>query len=670
MSPVAAQAHVSAQDGGTSFSFAGADVRQVLRAVLGEQLHLAYAVDPALHVNITADTGGPIPRDAVLPTLASVLRASGVALVQAGGIYRAVPLAQASEQSIAAPGARGVGYGIRVLPLKYVAASELHDVLKPFVPAGGALQVDESHNVLIVSGPSADLDGFANLVRRFDVNWLSGKSVALYHLQVSQANDVAREVQQLIDQNSDKKSPLSGVVRIVPVERINSIIVISTAPSYLRQIEGWIEQFDFGGDQSTPRLFEYRVQNSRAADLARVLTSLFSPGAVSAVAPTQATAPGVVAMGSTTPTSASSPQGLTSAFPGAPGTAGTAAPAGATSPAAPPPISPPSIGAEQSRISEALAGGTEPVANAELHLPPVRVVADEKNNALVIYARPRDYRMILPVIRQLDVVPMQVLIDATIAEVTLNNTLQYGVQFYLTGPGEGHFELTPATSGTIAPSDITGIFPGFNYLVSNLGTQRGIINLLRSVSKVTVLSSPELLVVDHQTAGLQVGAQVPIVVQSAQSVITAQAPIVNSIEYRNTGVVLKVTPRVNSTGMITLDIDQEVSEVAPTTSSTIDSPTINDRHVATSVIVKDGETIALGGLIRENRNNSQAGIPVLSEIPGIGPLFRSTNRDLTRDELIVLMTPRIIRNADDARVMTGHVIDQMRALRPLELEHR
>jgi general secretion pathway protein D len=184
------------------------------------------------------------------------------------------------------------------------------------------------------------------------------------------------------------------------------------------------------------------------------------------------------------------------------------------------------------------------------------------------------------------------------------------------------------------------------------------------------LSSPELLVVDHQTAGLQVGAQVPIVVQSAESVLTPQAPIVNSIEYRNTGVVLKVSPRVNSTGLITLDIDQEVSEVAPTTSSTINSPTINDRHVATSVIVKDGETIALGGLIRENRNNSQSGIPVLSEIPGIGPLFRSTDRELTRDELIVLMTPRIIRNADDARVMTSQVIVRMRALKPLELERR
>jgi general secretion pathway protein D len=672
-----------APGGAISFNFANADVRQVLREILGEQLRVPYTVDPALHAAITADTGSPVPRDAVLPMLENVLRASGVALLNVGGVYRAVPLAQASEQSIATvppAGAAGVGYGIRVLPLHYVTAAELQSLLKPFVPTGGTLQIDEAHNTLIVSGPAADLEGFATLVHRFDVDWLAGKSIEVDPLQVSRATDVARDLRQVLDQNKDGKGPLSGVVRIVPVERLNSIIVISTTPSYLNEVRGWIRRLDFGGDQSIPRLFEYHVQNSRASDLAQVLTRLFSPGAVSTVAPTGAPTASILAMGAGPGATTTSGAGLASAFAASPTTTGASiappvttpgtATSGAATTARAPSIQPPPIGEAEKRMSEALTGGVELPANPELQLPPIRVVADEKNNALVVYARPRDYQMILPIIQKLDKVPLQVLIEATIAEVTLNNKLQYGVQFFLTGPGEGRLELTQATTGSLGTADIAGVFPGFNYLVNNLASQRAVVNLLRSISDVTVLSSPQLLVVDHQTAGLQVGAQVPIVVQSAQSVITSQAPIVNSVEYRNTGVILKVTPRVNSTGLITLDIDQEVSEVAQTTTSNIDSPTINDRHIATSVIIKDGETIALGGLIRDNRNNSQAGIPVLSEIPGIGPLFRSTSNSRERDELIVLLTPRVIRNVNDARAMTADVGNSMRALKPLELRLR
>jgi general secretion pathway protein D len=670
-----------APGGAISFNFANADVRQVLREILGEQLRLPYTVDPALHAAITADTGSPVARDAVLPMLENVLRASGVALLKVGDVYRAVPLAQASEQSIATvppAAAASVGYGIRVLPLHYVPATEMQSILKAFVPTGGKLEVDGPHNTLIVSGPAADLDGFASLVRRFDVDWLAGKSIEIDPLQISRAQDVARDLQQMLNQDKDGKGPLSGVVRIVPVERLNSIIVISTTPTYLNEVHSWIRRLDLGGDQSTPRLFEYRVQNSRASDLARVLTRLFSPGAVSTVAPIGAPTASIVAMGAGPGATTTSGPGLASAFAASPTTAGasiappvtTSGTATSSTATGAPAIQPPPIGEAEKRMSEALTGGVELPANPQLQLPPVRVVADEKNNALVIYARPRDYEMILPIIEKLDKVPLQVLIEATIAQVTLNNKLQYGVQFFLTGPGEGRFSLTQATTGTLSTSDIAGVFPGFNYLVNNLASQRAVVNLLRSVSNVTVLSSPHLLVVDHQTAGLQVGAQVPIVVQSAQSVITSQAPIVNSVEYRNTGVILKVTPRVNSSGLITLDIDQEVSEVAQTTTSNIDSPTINDRHIATSVIVRDGETVALGGLIRDNTDNTKAGIPVLSELPGIGPLFRSTSDSRERDELIVLLTPRVIRNVNDARAMTADLTNNMQALKPLELRLR
>jgi general secretion pathway protein D len=274
--------------------------------------------------------------------------------------------------------------------------------------------------------------------------------------------------------------------------------------------------------------------------------------------------------------------------------------------------------------------------------------------------------MIEAVVRRLDIVPLQVMIAATIAEVTLNDQLQYGLQYFLKN-GASKTEFSTAVAGALSATDIAGVFPGFNYVFST-ANQNVVLNLLRAVSKVTVISSPQLLVLDHQTAGLEVGAQVPIVTQTAQSVVTTGAPLVNSIDYRNTGVILQVTPRVNSSGLVTLDIDQEVSDVAPTTSSTIDSPTINDRHIISSVVVKDGETIALGGLISENRNDSKTGIPVLGDIPWVGPLFRSTDRSVGRTELLVMLSPRVVRNSNEAAAMTNDLLGSMRTIQPLGLK--
>jgi general secretion pathway protein D len=276
--------------------------------------------------------------------------------------------------------------------------------------------------------------------------------------------------------------------------------------------------------------------------------------------------------------------------------------------------------------------------------------------------------MIEGIIRRLDIVPLQVLIEATIAEVTLTDALHYGLQFFLK-QGSSRFSLTTAGSGNLTQSDINGVFPGFNYVLSGADA-RAILSLLSSISNVNVISSPQLLVLDHQTAALQVGDQVPIVVQSAQSVINPDSPIVNSIQYRNTGVVLQVTPRVNTSGLVTLDIDQEVSDVAKTTSSTINSPTIAQRRIISSIVVQDGETIALGGLIRDNQTDTKSGIPILSEIPFIGALFRDTTRSTSRTELLVLLAPRVVRNPTDVRNVTEDLRTRMRALRPLDVRVR
>ena len=700
--PAPRAAHVDVGPGGdVSFNFVNADVREVVREILGNQLHLNYVVDSKVQAMITAQTGGPVPKQAVLPTLESVLRANGLALVQVNGLYRVLPIEEAAKSGAAA-GRGQPGYSVRVLPLHFVSGSEIKGVLDPFLPAGSVLQVDPARNLLIVSGASADLDGFVDLVRQFDVDWLTGTSFALYPLKVGAAKDIATELDAIFGEGGS--GPLAGLVRIVPIERLNALLVISPHQAYLSQVKTWVDRLDYGDDQTTPRVFEYHVQNSRAADLAAVLTQLLSSGSVTTVQPQVAPgmklvdmssqqqgiggAPGLAGVGglpgasstlaTNTMPGATSTTGIGNGLPAAgagvglgTGTAAQTPGAGRTG----------SLSDRQSALQPGLKGNGD-----DLKTPSVRIVADEKNNALVIYARPRDYKMIEDAIKRLDVVPLQVLIEATIAEVTLNDNLQYGLQWFFS-QGASRLELnngipgavtTTTTTGTatttataasvasLANTDISPIFPGFNYLAATRNF-KVILNALSSLTQVNVVSSPEVLVLDHQTAALQVGDQVPVITQSAQSTIASGAPVVNSVQYLNTGVVLQVTPRVNSTGLITLDIDQSVSDVAKTTTSGIDSPTITQRRIVTSAIVQDGETIALGGLIIDNQTNGKSGVPLLSSIPLIGPLlFSSTSKSAARTELLVLLTPKILRNAQEARATTDELRDRMRALKPLE----
>jgi general secretion pathway protein D len=313
----------------------------------------------------------------------------------------------------------------------------------------------------------------------------------------------------------------------------------------------------------------------------------------------------------------------------------------------------------------------------------IRVTADNANNALVISATPQDYSVIESALERLDVRPLQVLIDATIAEVSLTNQLSFGLQYYFRS---GNFQAvfspniqnaTTAPSSTSAngtPTSVLGtstMFPGFGFLpganlaVAANGGSAVILTALRALTHVEVLSSPNLVVLNNQPARLQVGDQVPIQTQSATSVLTPGAPVVNSIEYRDTGVILNVTPRVNAGGLVLLDISEEVSQVSQTTSSTLNTPTISQRRVTSSVAVRDGQTIALGGLISDARSTAHSGIPVLDDIPYVGWLFGTTTNNLSRTELIVMITPHVIRDGSDAQAVTDELRRKLRLTIPV-----
>jgi general secretion pathway protein D len=289
----------------------------------------------------------------------------------------------------------------------------------------------------------------------------------------------------------------------------------------------------------------------------------------------------------------------------------------------------------------------------------VRIVPSPENNALLINATPTEYSVIESALKRLDTRPIQVLIEASLAEVTLTDDMRYGIQWsYLAG--DGRLTLSESSAGTI-----NSTFPGFSYLFTGRPDIRAVLNAIESLTNVRVISNPKLLVLNNREAQLQIGDQVPITVQSSQGTVGENAPIVNSVQFRDTGVILRVTPRVNKSGLVILDVSQEVSDVVPTTTSGIDSPTIQQRKFNSTVAVRDGETIALGGLIRETKSNSGSGVPLLRRIPWLGELFGSTVRGTRRTELIVLMTPTVIQNADDSAELLEKLKQDFHGLQPV-----
>ena len=288
----------------------------------------------------------------------------------------------------------------------------------------------------------------------------------------------------------------------------------------------------------------------------------------------------------------------------------------------------------------------------------MKIVADDTKNSLILMANDRDYQRVLKVIRSLDVVPSQVLIEAAIAEVTLNDDLKYGLEWQLQKNG-----TQTATFSSLATGAVAAAFPGFNYAY-NAASISATLKALNDVTKVNVISTPSLMVLDNKTARLQIGDQVPITTQTATNVVTSQAAIVNTVSMQDTGVILSVTPRINESGRVQLEIEQEVSSVVKTTTSSIDSPTIQQRRVKTTVVVNDGEVLVLGGMIQDQKSTQSTQIPVLGDIPGVGALFSNRDNSIAKTELLILITPRVVRDPSESRLVTEEYRRKMKVYMP------
>ncbi len=641
-----AEAPVS-KTGRVSLNFADADIREVVDVVLGDTLNLNYIIDPQVQGTVVARTSEPLDREDVIPALENILALNGAALRLVEGVYHIMPLQKAGRgpaepRTVVPARARAQGFTVTVIPLRFAAAAAVHKVTASFVSPERVFVADPTRNLLIFAGTAAEVHNLEGLARLFDVDWMAGMSFALFPVEIADVTNLVSELEQVFGQ--DGEAALQNIVRFVPITRMNAVLAISPQQTYLDRARLWVERLDRGEGTANRRIYVYYVQNSRAAELAEVLTQIFEfDERVTAEVSRDVLAPGLTPVELTGPAPVVSQQ-----LSQAEGEGGEV----------PPQVSPAEVpyvaGGQASAVLESGSVGAFISETGD-----IRVIADEKNNALVILATPAEYRMIEATLKRLDLIPLQVLIEATIAEVTLNDELKYGLEWFFS---QGDFDVTFSDSPT---GGVGSAFPGFSALFSQSDASV-VLNALTDVTNINVISSPQLMVLDNQSALLNVGDQVPIATQSAVSTVDTLDTVVNSIEYRDTGVVLEITPRVNANGLVVLDIIQEVSDVIETTTSEIESPTIQQRRIETTVAVQSGETAALGGLIRDNRSDSVNGIPVLSDIPIFCNLFNTTSETVLRTELLVLITPRVIHDAREATEAMEELRARMTGLAPLE----
>lgn len=601
-------------------NFEQAPLAEVVHSILGDTLGLDYVIEHPVNGEITVRTRSPIPRDELLAILESLLRNNNVLMVRGPNdrfFVSGSANARSTVPSYVSPEGALTGFNHVIVPLQYISAPEMAEILGPVAPDDAFVRIDAGRNLLILAGSQMQMAGWLDIVSIFDIDQLEGKSVGIFPLANSTVEDVFVELQHIMSTDKNGGGGLSSLVRVMPVERLNSILAVSPSAHYVEQIRDWVQKLDSIEDPvSDATLHVYPVRNGNAAQLAGLLGQIYAGtngganGARAARSGQRSVAPGLTTQGGGNAQSATS-----------------------------------------SAANSAPQGGSFVIGDG------IRVVADDYNNSLLVYAPSYEYNKIRKTLEQLDVVATQVLIEASIVEVTLTDNLRYGLEWTF-GPNsigggyDGAGLLDLGSGGLNALS-------GFSYTVTDAADSvRAVLNTLAQKSLINVISTPSIMVLDNHTAQIQVGDQQPI---QNQQVVTNGGNVQNSITYRDTGVRLEVTPSVNDGGLVTMEIAQEVIDVGPIDAATGQRSFLN-RNVNSKVAVRNGESVVLGGLIRDNATTGRDGIPLLMDIPLVGNLFSNTTENDTRTELLVLITPRVVESDQDLRDISREMRGRMRGI--------
>jgi general secretion pathway protein D len=658
---------------GFDLNFENTPVATVAKVVLGDILGVGYTIDPRVQGTVSLVSIRPVAKSDIVFVLENALRLSGIVMLHDTAGYRLTPLGDAvgAGRVDAAGASPEPGFGVSVVPLQYVSAQTLLKLMDSFATKAGTVRADTTRNLLLIQGSGAERRTAVDTALSFDVDWMRGQSVGIFPISSGPPAPLIAELEKIVDSGENGLS--QNVIKFQPIARLNAILVVSKRPEMLRTAATWIKRLD-RADTARTSVHVYQVKYGDARQIARVLTDMFIGGSSSNLLDSSdnriAPGSGTSATSSLDRLGVNGNASSTNGFGGSNGF-GT----GAAVPAAAKPAGPNggAAGALDNGRGAGASGNGQPI------LQDVRITPDAVNNTVLVYADQANYRIVEATLLQIDKPQLQVAIDATIAEVTLNNDLSYGVQSYLTSknlglkPNSGSILGTqaitpPATTidpttglatvaGSVSNAFINRAFPGFNFLVGSETQPSVILDALHSVTTVKVLSNPSLVVINNQKATLQVGDVVPVSTGSA-NVLTTSNTIVNTIDYRNTGIILSVSPRVSANGEVRLDIEQEISAVVPGTSAaTALTPTVSERKVKSSISVATGQTVLLAGLISEQQNGNRATLPVLDQIPNIGDLFGHQDNSTARTELIIFIRPQIIRNGSDAH----NIAEELRA---------
>ncbi len=626
------------EEGEITLNFEGQGIQEVVSAILGQLFQENYVIAPGVSGEVTFATARPLKRDQIMPVLEMLLRRNGATLIWREGQYHIIPIAEAVRGNLVPrfdSTTRGIGYEVMAVPMRYISPAKMAEILEPYAREDGVFNADNARGLLFLAGTRFELQNYLQIIETFDVDWLAGMSVGMFSLSRIEVSELLPELEAVFGEGGE--TPLAGMFRFLPLERLNAVMVITASDHYLDQAETWIRRLDRSSPEAGARLYVYRVKNLEADVLAGYLGDLFGTGGAR---PRQRDRRGGLAPGME-------------------------------------PAQVSTVGDFQRTRSEepqtqrrATEGGMQLGSDGE-----VRITAVQETNSLLIQASPSQYDAILSAIQRLDEEPLQVLVEAQVLIVDLSDQLRYGVSWFLAnrGPDAGGPEL-PSGFDASRSQNRGLISAGDNFVnITRRALDRtfvaATIDALESVSNVRTISSPSLLVRNNSDATINVGQQVPV--QSTRFVggtIGEGASTIGSVQYLNTGVILEVTPRVNPGGLVYLTIRQEVSSPAPTSGT--ENPTINTRQVSTEVAVQSGQTIMLGGLIQDEESVGRAGLPVVQRIPGVGALFRNTTNRKSRTETLVLITPTVIESTEALRGASDDLRSRFRALQPLTARGR
>ncbi len=617
-------------------NFDNADLFEVIR-VMAEMMKMNYVIDPRVKGSVNIHTSGQISAEEVFPIFQSILKLNGATAVQKGPIYEIVPFGDAKKlytdpliRKDPAGRVEAEKYTIQIIALKFIPVSEVSKMIKPFLSDGADIVEHPPHNILIIGDTASNIRKSLDIIELFDIDIFAGTRLRLYPILHADVNEIAKEMEKIFSSFEVSLKSARGVgITFTPIARINSLLVVSSIPNIFEKVEKWLKDLDkVPGAGAMVSVFVYYVQNGKAKDMAEVLKQVYLP------------------RGTVMPGTAAGAAGI---------------PASQQRLVRPTPITPVTPGQE----AAPLPPGAVPQGE-------INIVVDETTNALIIRAYQRDYRAILEIIKKLDLYPKQAFIEVLLAEVTLDDLTKFGLEFSTFQDsftrGATTFGYTIGMGGIASPASFAS---GLRYTLAATDKLTAAIHASAAQNRLKVISSPHVLASNNKEAKIQIGESRPILTNTYTTTATGTPGVVEgTIEYKDVGIILTVTPRISDGGLVSLDISIENSSVDFAQLGNLSSvPFFKKKTAKTTLSIMEGQTIVIGGLIEETKNETTAGVPFLSRIPILGALFGYQTYQKIKTETLLLMTPHVIADLDQSNAITREFREKVGAIKK-EVEMR